>query len=73
MTGEELKALQHAARLSDAAFLEALGQEATPAALRRLRRWKKAPAVPEKAAAAALSLSAGLQPSAPRRGRRYSA
>lgn len=66
MTGEELKGLQRALRLSDAGFLEAIGQEASPAALRRLRRWKKAEAVPEKAAAAAISLSAGR----PRRERR---
>lgn len=68
MTGEELREIQHAAGLSDSAFLEALGQAATPAAMRRLRRWKKADAVPEKAAAAASSLSAGLPPRGPHRG-----
>jgi hypothetical protein len=73
MTGEELKAIQTAAGLSDAAFLEALGLAPTSAARRRLRRWKTAEAVPEKAAAAAASLSAVQAPRVPRRAPRYSA
>lgn len=58
MTGEELKAAQVASGLSDAAFLQAMGQAVNNTSRRRLRRWKRGEIpIPADIAAAARAVS----------------
>jgi len=56
LSAEQITAIQHAMKLSDAQLLEAIGYDVNSTSLRHLRRWKTGEDTPKGTARTALKL-----------------